>query len=472
MKTIKYFTMAALALLMTTACSNDDNDMSSAEPQQAQGITITAQLAPKEGGVTRAVYEDQFGTLKATWEVNEQIAIFYDNYMSIASVTAVDDDDRSATIEFTVEPGTADDTPCTLIYPASAADINTGDVKFYEELFDTQTGLLTDNLDVRKCSGSIQVTEPGLTLDEQPQPQFSIFKLVPKYISGSDMCPVTLSFSDDEGNVITTATQPDPNNLEYAFYVALPPLTAGASWFTATDYPGFPYIARVSLRSDTEKGMFYASTVKMATIGDVVLSDGKFAAKGTANERAVIAYIGTVDNYFNHFLAIAPEDANSAGLVWDSAMEAVGTYAAAHPITIGGTPYGSNETAPFHYDIVSSNPGTSSATAVTLVPGWRLPSVTDWRYILDGPCRTMDGFTLTDGTNAVTPTSPLGVSNPMVYGGDPTLLQEALGMNLNNTYWSSSKYNSTNSWYYDFNDGIFSVSVESENLTVRAVFAY
>jgi uncharacterized protein (TIGR02145 family) len=472
MKTIKYFTMAALALLMTTACSNDDNDMSSAEPQQAQGITITAQLAPKEGGVTRAVIDDTDGTLVATWVEGEDIAILYNGKQTIALVTEVDGD-GSATIEFEVASGTVDGTACTLVYPASAADINNGVVKSYEELFATQTGLLTADLDVRVGSGTIQTTTPGLTVTTQPQPQFSIFKLFPTDVSGTDyLYPVTLSISDDQGNVITTATQPNPEKLWHMFYVALPPLATGVYWFNATKNSGMPYIARVTVGTETEPGKFYNSTVKMATIGDVVLSNGKFAAKGTANERAVIAYIGTVDNYFNHFLAIAPEDANSAGLNWESAMEAVGTYAAAHPITIGGTPYGSNETAPFHYDKVDGEKTTTSATAVTLVPGWRLPSVTDWRYILDGLGRIGGGYTLTDGTNAVTPTSPLGVSYPMVYGGDPTLLQEAIGMNLNNTYWSSSKYNSTNSWYYDFNYGKFSVSDESENLTVRAVFAY
>ena len=56
MKTTKLFFMAALAL-MTAACSNDDNDFAQ-QPQKAEGITITAQLAPKTNGATTRAVSD------------------------------------------------------------------------------------------------------------------------------------------------------------------------------------------------------------------------------------------------------------------------------------------------------------------------------------------------------------------------------------------------------------------------------
>ena len=47
MKITKFFLMAALALTFA-ACSNDDNDIqNSPQPAKAEGITITATLAPK-----------------------------------------------------------------------------------------------------------------------------------------------------------------------------------------------------------------------------------------------------------------------------------------------------------------------------------------------------------------------------------------------------------------------------------------
>ena len=68
--------MAALAL-MTAACSNDDNDFAQ-QPQKAEGITITAQLAPKtNGAATRAVADNGDNKLTVTWAVDEHIAILY-----------------------------------------------------------------------------------------------------------------------------------------------------------------------------------------------------------------------------------------------------------------------------------------------------------------------------------------------------------------------------------------------------------
>jgi len=69
MKTIKYLTMAALALL-TAACSSDDNEQAQ-QPTTSNGmVTITAKLAPKTG-TTRALELGQDGEgkdiVKVTW---------------------------------------------------------------------------------------------------------------------------------------------------------------------------------------------------------------------------------------------------------------------------------------------------------------------------------------------------------------------------------------------------------------------
>ena len=77
MKTIKYLTMAALALL-TAACSSDDNELAQ-QPTTSNGmVTITAKLAPKTG-TTRALELGQDGEgkdiVKVTWAKDEQMAI-------------------------------------------------------------------------------------------------------------------------------------------------------------------------------------------------------------------------------------------------------------------------------------------------------------------------------------------------------------------------------------------------------------
>ena len=483
MKTIKYFTMAALALLMTTACSNEDNDVSPAEPQQAQGITITAQLAPKEGGVTRAVVDNGDGKLTATWAEGEQIAILYDGTQTIATVKEVAGD-GSATIEFEVASGTDDGTACTLIYPASAVD-NDYKLKTYNKLFATQSGQLSAELDVRVGSGTIQTTTPGLTVTTQPQPEFSIFKLTLVNTGNNELCPAEFVVSDDAGGVITTVTQ--VGNPMDVLYVALPPLSAVTYWFNATNSAGMPYIARVSVSSATKAGKFYISTVKMATIGDVVLSNGKFAAKGTDNEQAVIAYIGSVEMYFKHFLAIAPEDASSDMLSLDYAHAAVSSYACNHAISFGGETY--DAAISTCYDQVKDNANESSATAPSLTQGWRLPSVTDLRYIFDGLGHIKGGMTLFakqyDGETYSTdarPTIPNGICEAMLYryDNDGVSLRKSINSACDNEalvsdlYWFSSKVSSeTNAaWAYDFGQGYFTKCNNLDTYHVRPVFAY
>ena len=224
----------------------------------------------------------------------------------------------------------------------------------------------------------------------------------------------------------------------------------------------------------------------MATIGDYLNKDGSITAtkqaSGDNESYAVIAYVGSVANYFSHFLALALTDVDANYHTWAQALTAVGTYAAAHPVTIGSTTYNTSTTGATYYDQVASNQSASSATATAIQTGWRLPSVTDWRYVIDGLGRIKGGLALSDGTNAVTPTSPLGVSDGMVYrnGNNGKTLRDAINTACDNEalqfsgYWSSSEYtdDSDDAWRYRFNDGIFWWSTKTLVYYVRAVFAY
>ena len=84
-------------------------------------------------------------------------------------------------------------------------------------------------------------------------------------------------------------------------------------WFEA-EIGGKPYIAKVNinpttLSPETDK------TLEMATLGDVILADGKFGVAGTSGEVAKICYLGSETAEaaygFNHGLALAMSDANS-----------------------------------------------------------------------------------------------------------------------------------------------------------------
>ena len=225
----------------------------------------------------------------------------------------------------------------------------------------------------------------------------------------------------------------------------------------------------------------------VATIGDVITSEGAFAAKGAAEEQAVIAYVGKVDKYFTKFLAIALEDAAS-NQSWANALTKAGEYAAAHAITIGGTTYNTSTTGSTYYDQVADDQTVPSATATDAQQGWRLPSVTDLRYILDGLGRINGGLTLTarKGGNTyssnATPEDPLGVVDMIEYrnGSNGSTLLSAINTACGNTelkssdYWISSECSgiSTYAWYYKFDVGKFANNSKTSSFHVRAVFAY
>ena len=268
--TMKSFFMAALAM-MTVACSNDDNNFAQ-QPKTGEGITITAQLAPKSGNdATRAV-SDQDSYIEAKWAVDEHIAILYEvsgtKYAADATITDVDETTGAATITFTVETGTADNTPCTLIYPLSAAkDDNTG-LKDVDALLGAQDGTLNANLDIRVGEGTIHTATPGLSVTTQPAAQYAIFKFTTKNADGSATINVKpLTITTGAQNFVIT-----PSEASSTFYAALPPLTGEAISFIATSSTnGHTNIA--AYPSITFKaGKYYQSTIKMTEYNIIDLS--------------------------------------------------------------------------------------------------------------------------------------------------------------------------------------------------------
>ena len=470
MKTTKIFFMAALAL-MTVACSNDDNDIQTPAEQPTEQladnmVTITAKLAPKSGSAQTRVLSDQTTYIKAEWAQNEQLKIISSNgYTATANIDAVDGS-GTATISFTIDAAAVGKN-CLIVYPASAA-ATTGALDYASNpALTSQDGTLNANLDVRVGNGTINADNPGtLTVTTQPAAQYSIFKFTTQDLNSTDKTATQFKVSDNSGNVITTVT---PTSNE--FYVALPVLATGMYWFNAT-IDSKPYIAKANISTATVAGRYYQTTVKMATVGDAILSDGKFATEGTSGQEAVIVYVGTVDKYFNHFLAIALEDAAN-NVTWSAAQTAIGTYAAAHPITIGGTTYNNTNACTSGYDVVSDNNATTSATATMLHQGWRMPTVTDWRYLYAG-------------IFGKSPTTPIGVNKNMEYyntsssGIDKHAIQDLVsddifkGYSSTYTTWFSSEVTGSTGYAWNYQPDYCDIDYQEKtvNLNVVAVFAY
>ena len=194
-------------------------------------------------------------------------------------------------------------------------------------------------------------------------------------------------------------------------------ITAAADFWFEAEIGGKPYIAKVNI-DPTTLSPETTMTLAMATIGDVILSDGKFYKAGTAGAVAMIAYLGSstgVDGYA-HGLALALTD-EAEKKNWSTATGASG--AAAH------TP-------------AAPTPMTSS---------WMLPSKDQWNNMITAA----GGYTaLRDGFSVIA-----GASN--LQSGD---------------YWSSTEYNSISARYYDFASGDWVIGKKDRECQVRACLAF
>lgn len=217
-----------------------------------------------------------------------------------------------------------------------------------------------------------------------------------------------------------------------------------------------------------------ASSATASDIGKIICSNGHIhtnvsdvACGGTAS--AMIAYVGSVPGYFDNFLAIALTDAHTTYTTYSDAQSKVDTYASNHAVTVGSTTYNTNSGSSGNscYDVVTYSTSTASNTRTgSAVKGWRIPTVTDWRYIFAG----------IGGPSA---TSPVGVGAGTAYGNGGSLrssINTACGNSAlqSSGYWSSSELsdNTDNAWAYYFGSSYFIYNSKANDYYVRAVFAY
>ena len=226
------------------------------------GIYITAKLESKTP-ITRAVALEG-DEIAVTWAVDEHIAILYEvnsvKKMADATVTAVDGETGAATISFTVDGETSDDTPCTLVYPASAAKADKSGVKTFADLLSAQDGTLNANLDVRVGVGTIQTETPGLTVTTKPAAQYSIFNFTLTMDGSTPISARGFVVRDGSDNLITAVS---PEAATSTFFVAIPAKSAGTGFkFVAADGTK-KYSRSLSLVSNTESGVYYQVPLNM-----------------------------------------------------------------------------------------------------------------------------------------------------------------------------------------------------------------
>ena len=289
----KILTTAALALMMT-ACSNDYNE-AALQPGAGHEITVTATIDAGGSALTRAVAESGT-TITSSLAADEQIAVLFSdgttNLVRTATVKSVTD--GTATIEFTIPSSLANNTACTLVYPATAAKADNTDVKTYAELFATQTGVLSDDLDVRRGTATIQNDGFTASLSDATKlaAQNAIVKFSLSY--GSDAIAATqFQVKDGSDNVLTTVT-PTATGGASDLYVVMAPATDADFHFEATE-GDFDYTYEktgVTLAA----GTYYQSPITM----DVVEHDMEVSASG---------FSGTYDGWSHGISVTAPDDA-------------------------------------------------------------------------------------------------------------------------------------------------------------------
>ena len=260
----KYFGMAAL-LLALAACSKVETPVQPVEELlvNAEEITITATLPPKIGG-TKAVFDNGDNKITVNWAVDEHMAILYEaggvKKRADARITEVDTD-GSATIEFRVE-GAENNTPCTIVYPLSAAKDDNSGVKDAATLLAEQNGKLNANLDVRVGEGTICISKPNLSITTQPAAQFAIFKLTVREINGTSAINVLPLIVTIGGQNYTIT----PTYATDVLYAALPAVSNEKVTFFTEDWHK-TYV--FSSRANFAAGKYYPVTLKMRECVDL-----------------------------------------------------------------------------------------------------------------------------------------------------------------------------------------------------------
>ena len=450
-KTIKFFSMAALAMLgaMTVSCSSDNDELLSEQPVNKDNVvTMTLTVNMDEAG-TRALAADGTKTFKA----GDQIVMIYESNSSscrkAVSEALAADAGSSATFTVTLTDPKASGS-FRIVYPASMAmsspispvsdDTRTID---YSKL-NTQDGTLasiSSSLDIAKYDGNFDGSGAIPTGAINLQNQLAIAKF--KINCGGDITSNITKLqitAGDNSYTVNASTLSD-------IYVAMMPYTGAISInaFTSTKNYGKD-VASGTLQKNhitpinltvTEKaaqdGVALAS-VTAANLGWVVWSTGYAydpakALPTTGTAEGMIGYVGSASDC-THGLAIALEDINGGKLFPDGGKnDYLNTFATAHAVT-GGT--------------------------------WRFPSADDFKYM----------FAACGGTAY---TEALAQGQECLFGDIRTMITAAGGTDVykGSAYaYLLSNTDGEHKWAYTFWDISFQSYSHLNTVIARAVLAF
>ena len=404
---MKFLTLAALALTFA-ACSSDDNDIIQQPARQPAEITITATIDAKDGAMTRASMNDDNDNIWVRWEDTDEFAILFNDGTTevkrIATVVSSTITSSKATITFTVPATLGDNTDCKIVYPATAANATNDGVKTYAELMATQDGELSDKLDVRYGTGTINKGTATLSVNPDWTQQFAIFKFT---LSGTAIDAThPLYIKDGSDDVVTTVT---PTTSRQVIYVAMP--ANGVSTTYKFQAETANNIIVKSGPATIYPGTFYKTRLNTPGLGDLYYSDGSYSSVLQTGKTpiGVIAYLGNdgcVESKANgggHGLVLCLRNASdeAEGMEWS--RENVSNFAGQEVTDFDGlmrtenvSGY-TNTAALTEEEIADQYPAASAAKNYATLPapasttGWFLPSAQQWVKVQMGLGRLKDG---------------------------------------------------------------------------------
>ena len=330
-----------LAALLTVgaamaACSGDDIDDEQPQGQTPEKYTITVK-ATKDMDATRGL-ELSGSTLSSLWEVGEKVVVVQDNASSQPTVIgelAATEAGLSTTLTGTVN---------SAFNPGKALKFYLHSTTFDYTAQDGTLETVGQNQTFASCekpARDIGVNGSAVTISGDlgfsNAQAVVLFNLVDK-ATESPINAKYLTVHDASGKLVLKADQllPSASGLlkaDVAFVLASAGSTAfvslsgvNASNLTIYASDGRSLYGYTKQGVTFQQGKYYQVQVKMTklcSIGDVILSDGSFAAPGTPGAVAMVAYLGNdAGNLtYNRGLAIALKDASSDKVAWSDNFE-------------------------------------------------------------------------------------------------------------------------------------------------------
>lgn len=429
------FLFAVLSVFLLTGCGNDDILDGVVSSEETAGIPFRATIdatdvivaddgAASPGGPAKVLVhpdgpEGDGKTIKFRFKVGERVALVYtaggSKRLVAATVSSIEGGGSKANITASLAGSPSTGTAVTAIFPYSAADPTTKDIK--ADLLSTATQLgtiedISNKYDVRKGSSKLMIKNgkasfiDGCIMDLQ----YAICKLTFKNASSANLKVAKLYLYDNASNDLITTVK--PASATNTLYVAFKPSSSKTKFVVLTSLDASSAPTKKVLNARLNAGYYYRPTI--TTDGtpvdideDDVTEEMKYLVighkgnlyatikscreDGGEKERAQICYVGNDPAAScEKGLAIAFVDLGANGVplwVFGPAValsnmdfqSIVSTWASTWDFIYPSQYYTDN----VHNDgnMTGYMEGYVPATATR---GWRCPSVADWQYVVRG----------------------------------------------------------------------------------------